>query len=58
MLVKLEFLHLGRTYISDAGLPHLTGLSKLQELHLTHTHVTAGGVKRLQASLPKCKIAY
>ena len=57
-LVNLEFLHLGRTKISDAGLPQLTGLTKLQELHVTHTRVTEDGVKRLQQSLPRCKIVY
>ena len=42
--------------MTDAGLEHLKGLTKLQSLDLRNTQVTDAGVKGLQKALPKCKI--
>jgi hypothetical protein len=47
---------LSNTKVTDAGLVHLQGLTKLQELYLSKTNVTDAGVKKLQAELPKCRI--
>ena len=44
------------TKVTDAGLVHLKGLSKLQTLVLVDTKATVAGVKKLQAELPKCVI--
>ena len=44
------------TKVTDAGLVHLKGMTNLQTLDLSFTNVTAAGVKKLQAALPKCKI--
>ena len=50
-------VYLTATKVTDAGLVHLKGLSKLQMLSLSYTKVTDAGVKKLQAALPKCKIS-
>ena len=42
--------------MTDAGLEHLRGLTKLQSLNLEGTLVTAAGVKKLQNALAKCAI--
>jgi hypothetical protein len=42
--------------VTDAGLVHLKGLTKLEKLVLSGTMVTDAGAKDLQAALPKCKI--
>ena len=42
--------------MSDAGLEHLKGLTKLGEVNLTSTKVTASGVAQLQKALPNCKV--
>src|SRR5262249_4644378 len=39
-------------------LEYLRGMSTLQHLDLTKTKVTAEGVKKLSAALPRCKILY
>ncbi len=58
----------GHTQVSDAGLVHLEGLTRLQSLYLVGTvvnswgrdsvgtKVTDEGVTRLQQALPQCKI--
>jgi hypothetical protein len=42
--------------VSDTGLKHLAGLSKLTQLDLSGTEVTADGAAALQKALPRCKI--
>ena len=57
-LTKLRILELYYTKITDAGLVHLEGMTKLQfqYLNLNYTKVTAAGVTKLKALLPKCMI--
>jgi len=57
-LTKLQSLALGGTKITDAGLVHLKALTKLQDLFIARTLVTAAGVRKLEAALPKCRIAH
>jgi hypothetical protein len=44
------------TQITDAGVVHLRGLTKLQRLDLDYNKVTDTGVADLQKALPNCKI--
>ena len=55
-LVQLEFLHLGSTAITDAGLSNLESLEALKELKVTRTNVTDNGVAALQQKLPQSAI--
>jgi hypothetical protein len=56
---KIMFsLMLKNMKVSDAGLENLKGLAALKELNLTGSKVTADGVKKLAAALPKCKIEW
>ena len=41
--------------LTDAGLVHLKGLTKLEDLNLIGTQVTAAGVAELKKALPKCR---
>ena len=52
-----SLLNLDGTGITDAGLVHLHGLSKLKNLILTRTKVTGGGIEALRSSLVGCVIA-
>jgi hypothetical protein len=53
---QLQHLDLRYNDVTDAGLGYLTMLKDLQLLRLTGTRVTDNGVKRLQQTLPNCKI--
>lgn len=44
--------------ITDAGLAHLEGFKQLESLDLQGTDVTAAGVQKLKAALPKCTIFF
>jgi hypothetical protein len=55
-MANLERLFLNGTKITDAGLPCLYGLAKLQAVYLGDTRVTVEGVKKLQEALPNCEI--
>ncbi len=44
------------TGVTDTGLVHLQRMSRLERLRLEGTMVTDEGAKRLQQSLPHCKI--
>jgi hypothetical protein len=55
-MTSLEFLWLGNTHVTDAGLSHLIGLKSLQSLSLKGTQVTDAGVAELQHALPSLKI--
>ena len=47
----------GRTKaITDAGLVHLKGLTKLEVLSLYGTKITDAGIQELKKALPDCKI--
>ncbi|NLE37776.1 MAG: hypothetical protein GX621_07105 [Pirellulaceae bacterium] len=52
----LSRLCLRGTRITDAGLEHLKGLTRLETLDLRDTPVTDEGVRRLQHALPDCRI--
>lgn len=57
VLPELKSLDLkGCSRITDAGLVHLEGMSKLETLNLEDTEVTDDGVNKLKAALPKCQI--
>jgi hypothetical protein len=47
---------LGRTQVTDAGLIHLRGLTKLRERDLNATNVTGEGARKLRETLPDCII--
>jgi hypothetical protein len=55
-LINLYSLCLGQTRISDSGLIHLKGLTKLSMLDLRGTPVTDAGVNELQQALPSLRI--
>ncbi len=57
-LTRLKQLNLRMTEITDAGLEHLKRLSQLRYLDLDGTQVTSAGVRKLQQSLPNCKIGW
>ncbi|MDH3585248.1 MAG: hypothetical protein OER86_13640 [Phycisphaerae bacterium] len=44
--------------VSDAGLKHLKGLTKLTKLDLSRTNVTAQGIADLKKVLPECDIKW
>ncbi|MEE9603737.1 MAG: hypothetical protein V3V75_10555, partial [Thermoguttaceae bacterium] len=52
----LEYLGLRGTQVSDAGLIHLKGMTKLGYLWVDSTQITDEGVKKLQQALPTCAI--
>lgn len=57
LLVKsLEFLHLGKTQVTDAGIKKLSGLSQLKTLIVNDTAVTQGALQQLQSTLPNLRI--
>jgi internalin A len=45
-------LNLNRTHVTDAGLVHLKGLTKLHVLEIVGTQVTEEGAKELEQALP------
>ena len=47
---------LGNTQVTDAGLVHLRGLTRVKSLNLHNTQVTDEGVKKLQQALPNCRV--
>ena len=49
-------VRLNGTKVTDAGLEHLSGSTKLFWLDLSGTKVTDEGVEKLQEALPNCKI--
>jgi hypothetical protein len=55
-LVNLEFLHLGRTPATNAGIENLLGLKKLKRLEVTNTKVTDEGADKLRKALPDCEV--
>ena len=55
-MTRLEFLHLGSTAVSDAGMKHIEHLTTLKDLKVTRTAVTAAGIEQLKKSLPDTEI--
>jgi hypothetical protein len=54
----LEFLHLGKTAVSDEGVSALTQLKGLKNLILENTQVSPGKIEELRAALPDTEIKY
>ena len=54
---NLEFLPLGFTKVTDRGLEHLKGLTRLKELDLYETETTVEGRNMLRNALPECAIS-
>jgi hypothetical protein len=54
----LETITLAETAITDAGLAHLRGLTKLQRLSLGGTEVTEAGMNELKRALPGLTIRH
>ena len=42
--------------VTDEGLTHLSGLSRLRELRLENTQVTIAGIEELRSHLPHCHV--
>ncbi len=57
-LPRLESVVLVGVGISDAGLSHLGRLQHLKQVLLIRTAVTEDGFKRLQGTLPDCKVIW
>jgi hypothetical protein len=51
-------LDLANTRISDAGLPSLYGLQKLERLDLSDTAVTQAGVDAFKQAVPDCQVTW
>lgn len=57
LLVKsLEFLHLGKTQATNAGIQKLSALSQLKTLIVNDTAVTQEALDQLQSTLPNLRI--
>ncbi len=54
-IITLEWLHVGKTNITDAGLDKLKSLSNLKELVINNTVVSKNAIKALQEKLPNLK---
>ena len=55
-LAQLEFLDLDHTQVTDAGLEHLEGLTRLRTLVVGGCYVTRNGAQKLEQALPNCII--
>lgn len=53
---SLEFLHLGKTQVTDTGIKKLSALSQLKTLIVNDTAVTQGALQQLQSTLPNLRI--
>ena len=54
----LEFLHLGKTAVTDEKIGDLAKLTNLKDLILTNTGLSKKAVASLQEKLPKTNIKY
>ncbi|MBS0267051.1 MAG: hypothetical protein JSS02_34315 [Planctomycetes bacterium] len=55
-LESLTDLDLAETNIDDTGLDHLAGIQSLRRVNVTASKVTAAGIARLKAALPKLEV--
>jgi hypothetical protein len=55
---SLEFLHLGKTAVSDEGVSVLAQLKGLKTLILENTPVSPAKIEELKAALPGTEIKY
>jgi hypothetical protein len=55
-LSELQMLGLFDTAVTDAGLTHLSGLTRLRSLNVRVTRVTAAGVAWLKSVLPEVEV--
>jgi hypothetical protein len=53
---SLEFLHLGKTQVTDTGIQKLSALSHLKTLIVNDTAVTQEALQQLQSKLPSLRI--
>ncbi len=53
---SLEFLHLGKTQVTDTGIQKLSALSQLKTLIVNDTAVTQKALDQLQSKLPSLRI--
>jgi hypothetical protein len=51
-MTSLEYLSLENTQVTDAGLEHLKGLTRLRTLVLIRTQVSKAGTEELTRALP------
>jgi hypothetical protein len=54
--MTLNRLYLDQTQVSDQGLSHLSGLTRLKVLSLRRTTVTSAAVRPLTTQLPDCEL--
>ncbi|MFN6127353.1 MAG: hypothetical protein ACK494_00465, partial [Planctomycetota bacterium] len=55
---SLEFLHLGKTAITEDGIQGLQGLSNLKDLIVTNIGLGSAAVQQLRGHFPKTNIKY
>jgi formylglycine-generating enzyme required for sulfatase activity len=55
---RLRILNVTRTALTDAGLEHVARFTALDILRAGETKITAAGVSKLSAALPRCKVAW
>ena len=56
ILKSLEFLHLGKTQVTDTGIQKLSSLAQLKTLIVNDTAVTQESLQLLQSALPNLRI--
>ncbi len=57
-LTNLVHLDMRGQAITNAGLPHLKRLTKLEYLNLLDTRITPSNAIKLTAALPHCRIVF
>ena len=57
-IANLRSLWLSDTWVTNAGLEHLKGLTSLESLVITETPVVDAGAKDLKKALPDCRISH
>jgi internalin A len=55
---RLEFLHLGKTMVTDSGLSQIKGLKSLKDLIINNTAVSETALSELQSARPELRIKH